>query len=237
MPVRSKNSSSVTARFDIGGSVSGCRLAVRRRRYGCVRAEAEGGTVAPACGRGPPSTRRSGATACAKCEPRRGLPELSAARKLWCTVLPGCRRCSEAELQERRRGFGRAVRSRRSDRMRSRDRPKRRLRQTRDPPGRIGLAHGASSPKRGCKDMMLLTRYFRRCAPGPALRTWLVLGLAAILLAGLPAAGWAWGAGALAARHAAAGDPGQGSDPSPAQRAAGHHLRDHASSFWRCCFM
>jgi len=41
--------------------------------------------------------------------------------------------------------------------------------------------------------MMLLTRYFRRRAPGPALRTSLVIGLAAILLAGLPAAGWAWG--------------------------------------------
>ena len=33
-----------------------------------------------------------------------------------------------------------------------------------------------------------LTRYFRRCAPGPALRTGLVLGLAAILLASLPEA-------------------------------------------------
>ena len=41
--------------------------------------------------------------------------------------------------------------------------------------------------------MMLLTRYFRRRAPGPALRTCLVIGLAAILLAGLPEAGWAWG--------------------------------------------
>ncbi len=41
--------------------------------------------------------------------------------------------------------------------------------------------------------MMLLTRYFRRRAPGPALRTGLVIGLAAILLAGLPEAGWAWG--------------------------------------------
>ena len=41
--------------------------------------------------------------------------------------------------------------------------------------------------------MMLLTRYFRRRAPGPALRTSLVIGLAVILLAGLPAAGWAWG--------------------------------------------
>ena len=49
-----------------------------------------------------------------------------------------------------------------------------------------GLPHGASSSKRGCKDMMLLTRYFRRRAPGPALRTGLVIGLAAILLAGLP---------------------------------------------------
>src|SRR5690349_2251249 len=56
-----------------------------------------------------------------------------------------------------------------------------------------GLPHGASSPKRGCKDMMVLTRYFRRCAAGLALRTGVVIGLAAILLAGLPEAGWAWG--------------------------------------------
>ena len=41
--------------------------------------------------------------------------------------------------------------------------------------------------------MMLSTRYFRRRAPGAALRTCLGVGLAAILLAGLPAAGWAWG--------------------------------------------
>src|SRR3954470_17308183 len=56
-----------------------------------------------------------------------------------------------------------------------------------------GLPHGASSSKRGCKDMMLLTRYFRRRAPGSALRTSLVIGLAMILLAGLSVAGWAWG--------------------------------------------
>jgi cytochrome c oxidase subunit 2 len=41
--------------------------------------------------------------------------------------------------------------------------------------------------------MMLLTRCFRRRAPGPALRTSLIVGIAAILLAGLPATGWAWG--------------------------------------------
>jgi cytochrome c oxidase subunit II len=41
--------------------------------------------------------------------------------------------------------------------------------------------------------MMLLTRCFRQRAPGSALRTCLLIGLAAILLAGLPEAGWAWG--------------------------------------------
>lgn len=40
---------------------------------------------------------------------------------------------------------------------------------------------------------MLLTGYFRRRAPGPALRTCLMIGLAAMLLAALPEAGWAWG--------------------------------------------
>jgi cytochrome c oxidase subunit 2 len=39
--------------------------------------------------------------------------------------------------------------------------------------------------------MVLLTRCFGRRAPRPALRTGLIIGLAAILLAGLPAIGWA----------------------------------------------
>src|SRR4051794_39955651 len=61
------------------------------------------------------------------------------------------------------------------------------------PPGRRHYHAGASSSKRGCKDMMLLTEYFRRRAPGPALRTYLTIGFAAMLVAGLPEAGWAWG--------------------------------------------
>ncbi|MGD9617614.1 MAG: cytochrome c oxidase subunit II [Alphaproteobacteria bacterium] len=39
--------------------------------------------------------------------------------------------------------------------------------------------------------MVLLTGYFRRRTPGSALRTCLITGLSAILLAGLPALGWA----------------------------------------------
>ena len=98
MPVRAKNRSSVTARFDIGRlrfRLSARQFAVR---YGCRRAGEKGASLGRGRGRQVSGAAAALATKCgAASQP---CPSCRCG-KLWCTVLPGCRRCSEAE--ERRR--------------------------------------------------------------------------------------------------------------------------------------
>ena len=81
--------------------------------------------------------------------------------KLWCTVLPGSPLLSEADRKTT--ALGRAAAGAPKGAFEGSSEAL--LRSAGSLPA-DGLPYGASSSKRGCKEMMLLTRYFRRRAPG-----------------------------------------------------------------------
>ena len=225
----------MTARLDIGGSASGCRLQFaaadmvapgRRRKARQLRR-----------GRGRASMRRSMRRLRQNARPRRGPPELSAARKLWCTVRPVA--AAAARLTKAGDDGARPRRSerRRSESGRSRDCPKRGFGE-RDLSRPAVVPRGASSPKRGCKDMMRVDEVFqsgarrgRRCGPA--------------LCSGSPRSCWR-----ACRRPVGPGDRRIGSSGCSRRRRRSRTrfidlhdellviiFADHASSSWGCCFM
>src|SRR5207302_386349 len=166
----------------------GLRLTCSRllqRKYGRGMALAEGGSWRGRRGIRSNSRPRPGVRRlAAKTPPLAGLPRIVAPTRFGVGSGLGCRR-SGPRRNGRRRGFGRTARSP--------DHPARKIvlrtaapgGAPRGAAGPVILGQRASSPERGCKDMLLrLTRLIpRSCAVRVA--------LAAAAMAGLTAAGWA----------------------------------------------